>query len=157
MCISAHTSLIIFHSCVSTLLVHQGDHKLQIMVYFKLLLNDKRLKSDNIYPIVVRVTYNRNNTTFITGIRVNSSQWDNTAFKIKHTHSNAQQNHFRFLQQSIKYSTKANRRTTLFLRRTQGAFKRKLSNLKSYTNNRLQDLCRPIDNRDVLNQQSRQR
>jgi len=60
------------------------------MVYFKLLLNDKRLKSDNIYPIVVRVTYNRNNTTFTTGIRVNSNHWDNTAFKIKHTHSNAQ-------------------------------------------------------------------
>lgn len=60
------------------------------MVYFKLLLNDKRLKSDNIYPIVVRVTYNRNNTTFTTGIRVNANQWDDKAFKIKHTHSNAQ-------------------------------------------------------------------
>ena len=48
------------------------------MVYFKLLLNDKRLKSDNIYPIVVRTTYNRNNTTFNTGIRIEKSHWDET-------------------------------------------------------------------------------
>jgi integrase/recombinase XerD len=60
------------------------------MVYFKLLLNDKRPKADNIYPIVVRVTYDRNNTTFTTGVRVNSEYWDNTAYKIKHNHPNAQ-------------------------------------------------------------------
>lgn len=60
------------------------------MVYFKLLLNDKRLKSDNIYPIAVRVTYNRTNTTFTTGIRVNRNLWDEKSYKIKHSHPNAQ-------------------------------------------------------------------
>ena len=60
------------------------------MVYFKLLLNDKRPKSDNIYPIVVRVTYDRNNTTFTTGIRVNGDLWDTNSYKVKHNHPNAQ-------------------------------------------------------------------
>jgi integrase/recombinase XerD len=60
------------------------------MVYFKLLLNDKRPKTDNIYPIVVRVTYNRNNTTFNTGIRIEKNHWDETNHKVKHTNSNAQ-------------------------------------------------------------------
>jgi hypothetical protein len=60
------------------------------MVYFKLLLNDKRLKQDNIYPIVVRVTYQRTNTTFTTGIRINSNLWDANSYKVKHGHPNAQ-------------------------------------------------------------------
>lgn len=60
------------------------------MVYFKILLNDKRTKADNIYPVAVRVTYNRNNTTFTTGIRVNSNQWDSSSSKVKSNHPNAQ-------------------------------------------------------------------
>ena len=60
------------------------------MVYFKLLLNDKKLKTDNIYPVVVRVTYQRNNTTFNTGIRVAIEQWDANAYKIKPSHPNSQ-------------------------------------------------------------------
>lgn len=60
------------------------------MVYFKMLLNDKRPKADNIYPVVIRVTYDRNNTTFTTGIRVNSNLWDTNSYKIKPNHPNAQ-------------------------------------------------------------------
>jgi integrase/recombinase XerD len=60
------------------------------MVYFKVLLNDKRQKADNIYPIVVRVTFNRNNTTFNTGIRVKNNLWDEPSAKVKHQHPNAQ-------------------------------------------------------------------
>jgi site-specific recombinase XerD len=60
------------------------------MVYFKVLLDDKRPKADNIYPVVVRVTHNRNNTSFVTGIRVNSSSWDALASKVKSSHPNAQ-------------------------------------------------------------------
>jgi integrase/recombinase XerD len=56
------------------------------MVYFKVLLNDKRQKADNIYPIVVRVTFNRNNTTFNTGIRVKNNLWDEPSAKVKHQH-----------------------------------------------------------------------
>ena len=59
------------------------------MVYFKVLLNDKRQKSDNIYPVVVRVTYNRNNTTLSTGIRVNALFWDADKLTIKSPHPNA--------------------------------------------------------------------
>ena len=40
------------------------------MAYYKLILNDKRLKEDQVYPIVIRVTFNRNNTTITTGIRI---------------------------------------------------------------------------------------
>jgi len=60
------------------------------MVYFKVLLNDKRTKSDSIYPVVVRVTYNRNNTTFSTGIRVKSNLWDAASLSVKPSHPNAQ-------------------------------------------------------------------
>jgi integrase/recombinase XerD len=59
------------------------------MVYFKVLLNDKRLKSDNIYPVVIRVTHNRNNTTFNTGIRVPISMWDSSSSTVKRTHPNS--------------------------------------------------------------------
>jgi len=59
------------------------------MVYFKVLLNDKRQKSDNVYPVVVRVTYNRNNTTFNTGIRLDRKYWDETNSKVKHSNANA--------------------------------------------------------------------
>lgn len=59
------------------------------MVYFKLLLNDKRPKSDNIYLIVLRITYGRNNTTLNSGIRINANSWDQRTLKIKHTYPNA--------------------------------------------------------------------
>jgi site-specific recombinase XerD len=60
------------------------------MVYFKIILNDKRQKADNIYPVVVRVTFNRNNTTLSTGIRVKSDLWDETHSSVKPSHPNAQ-------------------------------------------------------------------
>lgn len=60
------------------------------MVYFKVLLNDKRQKSDDIYPVVVRVTHNRKNTTFNTGIRVKSTMWDSSSLSVKGNHPNAQ-------------------------------------------------------------------
>jgi integrase/recombinase XerD len=59
------------------------------MVYFKLLLNDKRSKADNIYPLVVRVTHERNNTTFNTGIRVDQIAWDANSLKIRPSYPNA--------------------------------------------------------------------
>lgn len=53
------------------------------MVYLKFVLNDKRPKEDNIYPIVIRVTYNRNNTTISTGLRVKQDDWDKSASQVK--------------------------------------------------------------------------
>ncbi|RFZ81179.1 hypothetical protein DYU05_19525 [Mucilaginibacter terrenus] len=60
------------------------------MVYFKLLLNDKRLKADSIYPVVVRVTYQRKNTTFNTGIRIQADQWDVNSLQVRYQNPNAQ-------------------------------------------------------------------
>lgn len=60
------------------------------MVYFKVLLNDKRPKADNIYPVVIRVTHNRNNTTLSTGIRIKDTFWDKGGLCVKHSHPNAQ-------------------------------------------------------------------
>jgi integrase/recombinase XerD len=58
------------------------------MVYLKFVLNDKRPKEDNIYPIVIRVTYNRNNTTISTGVRVKHEDWDKNANQVKRTNQN---------------------------------------------------------------------
>ena len=58
------------------------------MVYYKLILNDKRSKSDQIYPIVVRVTSNRISTTVSTGLRVHIKEWDAIKAVIKNSHPN---------------------------------------------------------------------
>jgi integrase/recombinase XerD len=60
------------------------------MVYFKLLLLDKRPKADNIYSVVVRLTFNRTNTTLSTGIRVRADLWDAISMTVKRTHPNSQ-------------------------------------------------------------------
>lgn len=58
------------------------------MVYLKVVLNDKRLKEDNVYPIVIRVTYNRNNTSISTGLRVNADDWDKNTNQVKRSNQN---------------------------------------------------------------------
>lgn len=58
------------------------------MVYYKLVLNDKRTKNDDIYPVVVRVTYRRVSTTISTGIRIHSNQWDAVRCNVKSPHPN---------------------------------------------------------------------
>jgi hypothetical protein len=60
------------------------------MVYYKLILNDKREKTDKIYPVVLRVTFNRNNTTITSGIRVKKDEWDESAQLIKRINPNHQ-------------------------------------------------------------------
>jgi integrase/recombinase XerD len=60
------------------------------MVYLKFVLNDKRLKEDNLYPVVIRVTHNRNNTTISTGIRVSANDWDKALGQVKRTNPNFQ-------------------------------------------------------------------
>lgn len=46
------------------------------MVYYKLILDTRRAKSDGLYPIFVRITYNKTNTTITTGVRVREEHWD---------------------------------------------------------------------------------
>ncbi len=60
------------------------------MVYYKLILLNKRLNSNDIYPIVIRITYNKNNTTLSTGIRVKTNQWDTASQLVTKSHGNFQ-------------------------------------------------------------------
>ena len=46
------------------------------MVYYKLIMDTRRSKSDSLYPIFVRITYNKTNTTITTGVRVREEHWD---------------------------------------------------------------------------------
>jgi integrase/recombinase XerD len=59
------------------------------MVYYKLILDDKRSKEDQIYPVVIRVTSNRVATTITTGIRVHVQYWDKQSQYLNKGCSNA--------------------------------------------------------------------
>ena len=65
------------------------------MVYYKLVLNDKRVREDSTYPVEVRITYLRKNTTIATGIRVKKVYWDSNAQLVRKTPN------FQKLNQSI--------------------------------------------------------
>ena len=58
------------------------------MVNYKIILDDKRVKTDGNYAVVVRVTFNRRNTTYITGVRVQKHEWDQKAQQIIKVHAN---------------------------------------------------------------------
>lgn len=60
------------------------------MVYFKVLINNKRKKEDAIYNVVIRLTHNRATTSISTGVRVHESQWDEKKSLVKSSNSNAQ-------------------------------------------------------------------
>ena len=60
------------------------------MVHYKLILNDKRESKEQVYSVVVRITFNKNNTTLSTGIRVKREDWDSVAQKVLKSHPNFQ-------------------------------------------------------------------
>ncbi|WP_276345627.1 site-specific integrase [Daejeonella sp. JGW-45] len=60
------------------------------MVYYTLILNEKRATAHGLYPIVVRITHGKNNTTLTTGIRINKEHWDKISQRINSKHSNFQ-------------------------------------------------------------------
>lgn len=60
------------------------------MVYYKLTLNDKRETKEKTYPIVVRVTFNKNNTTLTTGIRIKKEHWDSESQLVNKSNANFQ-------------------------------------------------------------------
>lgn len=45
------------------------------MVTYKILLDTRRAKSDGTYPVMVRIIYNRKNTTFNTGVFLTDNFW----------------------------------------------------------------------------------
>lgn len=60
------------------------------MVYYKLTLNDKRITKENTFPVVIRITYNKNNTTITTGIRVKKEHWDSKSQQVNKSNPNFQ-------------------------------------------------------------------
>jgi integrase/recombinase XerD len=78
------------------MIVQDGDHNIQIMVYYKLILDTKRVKQDGLYTVVVRITFNKNNTTLSTGTRVRKEHWDNSSQLVLKSNPN-----FQKLNQSI--------------------------------------------------------
>ena len=66
------------------------------MVYYKLLLDTRRHKLDGIYPIVVRITFNRTHTTITTGVRAREAHWDSKSQTLIKLHPN-----FQMVNQSI--------------------------------------------------------
>ena len=66
------------------------------MVYYNLVLNDKHLKENEIYPVEIRLTFKRQNTTISTGIRVKKYEWDTTNQLVMRSNPN-----FNTLNQSL--------------------------------------------------------
>lgn len=66
------------------------------MVYYKLVLNDKRSKTDQIYSIEVRITFNRKNTSISTRVRIKEEYWDATSQLVTKS-----QSQFQILNQTI--------------------------------------------------------
>jgi integrase/recombinase XerD len=58
------------------------------MVYYKLILDDRRFREDETYPVIVRVIYNRKNSSIATGIRVNKFHWNASTHEVERTNSN---------------------------------------------------------------------
>lgn len=61
------------------------------MVYYKLILDERRLKEDQIYPVIVRVIHNRKNSSLATGIRINKVNWNPVSSQVERSDPNYQQ------------------------------------------------------------------
>ena len=66
------------------------------MVYYRVILDDRRPKADGIYPVIVRVIHNRKNTSLATGERVQKAHWQIEAGLVNSSHPN-----FQLLNKSI--------------------------------------------------------
>ncbi|WP_423147006.1 phage integrase SAM-like domain-containing protein [Rubrolithibacter danxiaensis] len=53
-----------------------------------MILDERRSKADNVYPVIIRVIHNRKNTSIATGIRVQKDYWDEQSSQLKRTHPN---------------------------------------------------------------------
>lgn len=58
------------------------------MVYYKMILDDRRSKADGVYPVIIRIIHNRKNSSIATGVRVHKEYWDTQLCQIKPTHPN---------------------------------------------------------------------
>lgn len=69
---------------------NSDDHNLRNMVYYKLILDKRRIKSDLLYPVIIRITHNKTNTTISTGIRIKEEHWDSNTQQVNKLHPNYQ-------------------------------------------------------------------
>jgi len=60
------------------------------MVYLKFFLNDKRQTTGQPSPVLLRITFNRRNTSITTGVRVKTEEWDAASGQVKRTNPNFQ-------------------------------------------------------------------
>jgi hypothetical protein len=67
----------------------QGNHNLKSMVTYKIQMDTRRPKSDGTYAISIRITHNRQSTTFNTGVFINQGFWlaDKSAISSNHQNS----------------------------------------------------------------------
>ncbi len=68
----------------------QGDHNTQIMVTYKVLLDERRAKSDGTYSIIIRITCDRKISTINAGACIQKEYWDVKNSNVKSQHPNAQ-------------------------------------------------------------------
>ena len=66
------------------------------MVYYKLILDKRRNKSDFLYPVIIRITHNKTNTTLSTGIRIKEECWNSGIQQVNKLNPN-----FQLINQSI--------------------------------------------------------
>jgi integrase/recombinase XerD len=60
------------------------------MVTYKVLLDERRAKSDGTYSIIIRITCDRKVSTINSGVHIQKEYWDNKNQSIKSTHPNVQ-------------------------------------------------------------------
>ena len=60
------------------------------MVTYKVLLDERRMKSDGTYPVIIRVTCNRQVCTINSGANIQKEYWDIKSANVKSTYANAQ-------------------------------------------------------------------
>jgi site-specific recombinase XerD len=60
------------------------------MVYYKVVLDNRKPKTNGIYSVVVRITFNRKITTLTTGVRISQTQWNETTSQVLQAHPNFQ-------------------------------------------------------------------
>jgi integrase/recombinase XerD len=59
------------------------------MVTYKILLDTRRAKSDGTYPVMVRIIYDRKNSTFNTGVFITENYWVGEKSMVNPKHPNA--------------------------------------------------------------------
>lgn len=59
------------------------------MVTYKILLDERRLKSDGTYPVIIRVTSDRKVSTINAGAYIRKEHWDNKSSSVKSIQTNS--------------------------------------------------------------------